>query len=258
QRELAFTREALIDVLRDPFPVSFKEDDSKESNIIILAHLDGGYREAVESSISSLPYPVEFTGEYQHAGSRDALASLEHAMDELEKEFTGPIQDLSNREIHLQDIRCLVDFQFETSLGDFLIPRDAKISRKHGGMLYIHDGKSHQPILHQDIRTGYLVLDELGVQLAWSAGCSRSETKVKRVTFNGSKLRGSNLFPAGIESVDESIAVGDDAFVVDLEGNLLGYGKAIVPGNRMLEMKRGAVMSLAKKVKPGRGSRNAR
>ncbi|MHA1682082.1 MAG: DUF5591 domain-containing protein [Promethearchaeota archaeon] len=243
EQELEFSRDMLVTLVNravsDGVPVRG-----------ILAHLDGGYRQACEMAVDQLSIPLEFTFDDDiHATSKDALIALEKKVATIGSMFEreGITSTASKKTIILEDLRSLLDFQFETSIGDIVIDHGASTRRLHGGILYVYPPGEKNPLLHQNKDTGYIQLDKAGMGVAWK-GFNDGKIKLKTVSFDGEKIRGSNVFPAGITRVSEGIAVGDDIFIQDGCGGLLGYGRAIVPGSRMKEMKRGPVISIIKKL----------
>ena len=209
----------------------------------VLVHLDGGYLQAVEMIEEELNVPVQYTSKEYRASSKDGLEALEKTISDLK--ITGaPYQGG-----RLNNLKVLVDYQFETTIGNALFPNKIKIRTIHDNARIVSDADSKQPILKENLHTGIIDLYKEGISRAWNAHLADKNIKLKIVKFCDEFLRGSTLFAPGIDGIIGDINVGDDVFIQAKSGNLAGYGKAILPGKRMEGMKRGAAVEIIEKIK---------
>ncbi|HME51905.1 MAG TPA: DUF5591 domain-containing protein [Candidatus Lokiarchaeia archaeon] len=214
----------------------------------IIAHLDGGYRKACELAEQSLPMPVTYTGEFESATSRDALMQLEHVVESMRESGDASTAADEKASPQVEDLRVLVDYQLETLAGATAIPDAIKFRPIQGGATQVLDRASKLPLLIIDGFSGHVSFEKAMLAKLWAAATEDPSIQLKKIQFCDRVISGSNLFPGGIETVDDRIAAGDDVFIHDSDGKLLAQGIAIVPGSRMKEMKGGAVVSIAKKL----------
>ncbi|MHA1791189.1 MAG: DUF5591 domain-containing protein [Promethearchaeota archaeon] len=220
----------------------------------IIAHVDGGYRKACEEAEREMDIPFYYTGSFDKVTSKDALKLLEEKVrwvGENEGHETNDIDE--NAKYHykmlLESYRALLNFQFETGLGKHVLAEGVKIRKKHGGTVYFISSETKQALIHQDRVSGNVILEELGVRRAWNAAKQDSSLNLKSIEFDGDKINGSFVFSAGVRSIKGDIKTGDDVFIHDRDGELLGYGRAIIPGREILRIKHGAAVQIVKKIK---------
>jgi archaeosine synthase len=238
EQELSQSRDMLVAIITNHV---------NAGNIIdkIIAHLDGGYRKACELAVESLPVPVEFTGEFESATSRDALRALEDAMRGLRS-----TEDTARTKpnVAIEDLEVLLDYQFETHVGASITGGDVRSRMAYHDTEQVFDRASGVLLCSIDTRSGVVALDSEAIRRAWAASQEDPSISLKTVTFCGTELKGSNLFRAGIDEASPSIFSGDDVFIRNASGELLGYGRAIMPGARMLEMRSGPIVTIIKKL----------
>ncbi|MFX0098231.1 MAG: DUF5591 domain-containing protein [Candidatus Hodarchaeota archaeon] len=243
EQELEFSKDMLVNVINHNLDSGVKIKG-------IIAHLEGGYRKACELAESSMRIPLKYTGNFESATILEALDALRDEFSSIEATLTQNAYNdgLNKNDVKLEDFKVLLNFQFETNLGDVVLPENTKIRKDRRNTTIIIDGKTNSTVFSRDQNSGYLKLERLGVERAWGGHLGNKDIHLKKVEFKGDALKGSNLFPAGIEHADEGITVGDDVFIHDGDNRLMGYGRAIVPGSRMLEMKTGPVIMLLHKM----------
>jgi predicted RNA-binding protein len=210
---------------------------------LLLVHLDGGYLKAVEMIEGELNVPVQYTTKEYRTSSKEGLKALEKLISDL-KITEAPYQDS-----RLNNLKVLVDYQFESSIGNALFPNKIKIRTIHDNARIISAADTKQPILKENLHTGIIDLYKEGISRAWNAHLEDSNIKLKTVKFCDDILRGSTLFAPGIEGIIGDICVGDDVFIQAKNGHLAGYGRAILPGKRMKGMRRGAAVEIIEKIK---------
>jgi len=214
----------------------------------IIAHVDGGYRKACELAGPRLILPITYTGSFESAASKDAIAALEQAIAAVSPKATDTADDGRGISPQTEDLRVLVDFQLETGAGRILLPGDAKPRPLQGDAVQVINKENGQAMFVIDGFSGHITFDKNALDALWKADAAEPSLKLKKITFSDTTIAGSNVFPGGVDAVDDRIAVGDDVFIQDRAGKLLGYGIAIVPGNRMRELKGGPVVSIVKKL----------
>ncbi len=211
----------------------------------IVAHVDGGYRAACELAAKDIAVTITFTGSFESATSREALDALAATMATLATKSSGKPGGLPQEE----DTRVLVDYQLGTrGAGAALFPGEVKMRPLVGEAVQAIDKTTGQAMLVIDGQSGHLTLDKQAAARLWQASLSDPAIKLKKVRFCDQKISGSSVFPGGVDQADGNIAVGDDVFVHDMDGHLLAYGTAVVPGRRMKEMRGGPVVAIVKKV----------
>lgn len=215
----------------------------------IIAHVDGGYRQACERAAKALAVPVTFTGSFESATTREALDSLADAMATLATGMEGIATCKARGSPQDEDTRVLVDYQLGTrGAGDVLFPGDIKMRPLQGNAIQAIDRGTGQPMIVIDGESGHATLDKLAIQRLWQASLADPSIKLKKVRFCDQAIAGSSVFPGGVDMADDDIAVGDDVFIHARDGRILAHGTAIVPGRRMKEMHGGPVVAISKKV----------
>ncbi len=162
------------------------------------------------------------------------------------KEFSAILQEIwlnisykpkiPNRLIFL---RAIADLQFGKGIGQVLIPDHVKIyGRKELG---IRVQLNNKHLLTFRPETGYLTLSLTAGKLLLDYSCNL-------VTFDGQKIIGSTIFSKAIIMADPEIRQNDEVLITDRNGELLAVGIAHLPGNLLVEMKRGKGVTIRQKV----------
>ncbi len=242
EQEINFSREMLVSIINGSKRV---QDGSIQ---LVIAHLDGGYRQSCEAAEKQLHVPILYTCDFSSVTSPPALKALENTMATAREKYGEAFARLPRVDTRLDDLRVLIDYQFDSNIGHHLLPDGTKTRLIHGNQLHAFDPAAKETLCRIDQDSGIVVLEKKGLERAWKAFQESPSIPLKRVTFCDKEMQGSNVFPVGIERVEPGIDAGDDVFIQDVDGNLLGYGRAVLPGFQMRQARGGPVVTIIKKL----------
>ncbi|MFX1282253.1 MAG: DUF5591 domain-containing protein [Promethearchaeota archaeon] len=211
--------------------------DKVKSSIPLVGYVKGIEREILKKVCNQLNRLIYLLP--QDVTSLSSKESLE--------EFSAILQEVSlkisykpkipNRLVFL---RTIADFQFGKGIGSVLIPDHVKIyGRKELGIRVQLNNRHHLTFRPE---TGYLTL-------SLTAGKLLLNHSNNLVTFDGQKIIGSTIFSKAIIKADPEIRPNDEVLIIDRNGELLAVGVAHLPGNLLVEMKRGKGVTIRQKVK---------
>lgn len=144
----------------------------------------------------------------------------------------------------LEGLRTAAEYQFGSGAGAALFadPDDLEISRSGSGRVrQVHDSRGRVVTYGTDgrFRLGVAGGHRLGAALAPPACRVRvGEESVPHVR------RGRNAFAKFVRRADARIRPRDEVLVVGPEGELLGVGRAELPGPSMADLDRGVAVEI--------------
>jgi len=191
---------------------------------MIIAHLDGAYREICEDVSCRMNLNIEYTSTDGVLG-RESLNNLRSKVMEY--------AEGSRPEWGVRDdiLKAIADYQFGSGAGDLLITGDVKIRGKFPRFQAHTDGEILATLIPS---YGLLALGIKG-------GERLKEMDVYQVMIDDFMPKGSILAP-GVTRADPQIRVGDDVMVIGEKA--FGVGRAKMNGWEMVESTRGLAVDL--------------
>jgi archaeosine synthase len=201
----------------------------------VVAHVSGGYLDIVKAAEGKIYQSINFTSLDAPSTSRESLQflrkTLVHLRDVIPLERQEPY--------HLRDtLRATADYQFGRGAGKVLIPDNARIRGKVYGSIVCQIEK-------QQVCT--FIGAQGAISLTLQGGERLSGLGKNWVSFEGTELKGGSLFAIGIKTADEEIRPGDEVFVLDPDGSVIGVGRSEMSGREMCELNRGRAVTLRHK-----------
>ncbi len=208
---------------------SLMKDYMKKSKTVVIAHVDGAYREICRA----LDIPVTSDAAHSalgHTGnvlSDESLKVLEKEVRERLKEFAPVKKDRKT-----EALRKLCDFQFGQGSSKYLIKEGTTLRRYQ----LLYDGKQIAAINPQ---TGCLAISIEGGRLLKEYGRHLVDVSFKPGT--------NSIFSVGVDGADPGIRPGDEVIVI-YEDEVVGVGKAHLNGEEMVRAKKGLAIELRHRV----------
>ncbi len=226
EEELKIAADALATILQ-------KYDES----IVVVAHVSGGYTDAVKAAESEISQSIIYSITDGHATARNSLAALRETLNDMKEvldiEYHNPTE-------FKDTLRATADYQFGAGAGDLLIPDDADFrGRLYRTVVCEVDGEQVCTFVGD---SGSLSLTNAG-----GRKLSKMGRYSVRIGFDGSKLRGSSLFAVGIDDADDAIRPGDEVIVLDRDECVIAVGKSEMSGREMCEFENGLAVHLRHK-----------
>lgn len=222
------------------------------ADLPIVAHLGGGYRAAVELAIDrgTVAQDVRFTAVAGSESSRESLRALQDVLADFQGLTTPPRRPLGRPGDLVARVKSLIDYQFGPGAGRAVLAARPRLKRSRRRRRITLQGAKTTPgsASTPGSALGHVSLDH-GTFTPSLAGAEllREHTPL-RVTFDGTRLRGSSLFCQGVTRAASEIQPGDVVLVLDAaERAVVGVGEAIVPGHLMGLAGEGPVVALIHK-----------
>lgn len=203
---------------------------------VVVAHVQGGYKEIVASAQERIRQSVIYTLDEQSPGSRDGLQSLRDTLTDL-KEILQ-LENIDSR-LFADTLRATADFQFGPDAGMNLIPDSAKLSGKLYRMVVVRDG---------GVQTCAFIASNGLLSLTIDGGRKIDSLERYWVRFAGEDIQGGSLFAIGVKEADERIRPGDEVVILNNSGKLLAVGRSEMSGLEMCEHTRGRAVTIRHKV----------
>ena len=147
----------------------------------------------------------------------------------------------------LERARAIADFQFFMGAGLCLFPDECTfIHSRRGGVRQVLLGKQRLATLRA--HDGRLTLGLAGCKRLYEATSAPLFRVVVQQDVASFIADGKNVFAKHVVSADTSLLAGDEAIVVDENGDLLGIGMAHLCGHEMLAFMYGAAVQMRKGV----------
>ena len=191
---------------------------------VIIAHLDGAYREICEDVACRLNLSIEYTSTDGVLG-RESLNNLRSKVMEYAE---GNRPEWGARD---DIMKAIADYQFGSGAGDLLITDEVKIRGKFPRFQAHTDGEILATLIPS---YGLLALGIKG-------GERLMGMNVYQVNIDDFMPKGSILAP-GVTRADSQIRVGDDVMVVGEKA--FGVGRAKMNGWEMVESTRGLAVDM--------------
>ncbi|AEH25274.1 archaeosine synthase subunit alpha [Pyrococcus yayanosii] len=202
----------------------------KYGDVPIVAHVEGGYRRAVELAAELSGREIIFTEIRGSATSSRSLESLKETLEEFGPK-EGTKEDRRYR--FYENVRKVFDFYFGLGAGRAVLPDGAQIIGSK--MLRLIIGNK-QTGTYKD---GVISVTPFGM------ACIYGALKAYWVEIDF-QLRG-DVFAVGVERADERIRPGDWVGVVR-DGEVVAVGRAVLSGPEMVKAKRGIAVKVKKRA----------
>ncbi|RDE13647.1 MAG: hypothetical protein C4K47_05900 [Candidatus Thorarchaeota archaeon] len=207
-----------------------------DKSAVVIAHVSGGYEDAVKAAESRIQQSIIYTTSGQPATSRESLESLGETLKELVDVLSLKSgRSLENKEI----LRATADFQFGSGSGEVLIPENASVWGKPYGMIVSRIEK--EQTCAYVAASGALSLTLVGGRLV-------APLERYWVRFDGRRIKGGSVFAVGVLDADPKIRPGDEVIVIGTDDEVIGVGRSEMSGIEMCEFEKGCAVSVRHKV----------
>lgn len=203
---------------------------------ILIGYVKGAEREVLKTVCLELNREIHLISEdITSLTSKEGLFQFKLLLKEKLKSL--PRSKANNQ---LEFLRTICDYQFGKGTGNILIPDTVQIrGRKEIGLRVTLNGKHFLTFRKS---TGLLTLSIEAARLLFG----HSENIVK---FDGDYIQGSTIFANAIKEAHSEIRINDEVIVVNNENEIIAIGVAHLPGNLLVQMKRGFGIKIRQKVK---------
>jgi archaeosine synthase len=207
-----------------------------DKSAVVVAHVSGGYEDAVKGAESRTQQSIIYTTSGQPATSKESLVSLAETLEELAEVLSLKAgHNLENREI----LRTAADFQFGSGSGEVLIPDNASVWGKPYGMIVSR-------IVGE--QTCAYVAASGALSLTVAGGRLIAPLDRYWVRFDGHRIKGGSVFAVAVLDADSQIRPGDEVVVIGTDDGVLGVGRSEMSGPEMCEFEKGCAVSVRHKV----------
>ncbi len=215
-----------------------------DSNIPIICHLEGGYREIVKSAESELAHDFYFSEISQHATSNDSLDSLSALIDGHKNEYK-PLKPLPKNnnltKTWIRKLSKIIDYQYGAGFGEKLVSQGVyyKENRFNTKMRFFKETTNENLGIFR-YSTGKLRLTIRGAEtIAFDDDFSNY------IIFDGTSIRGNTLFRPGIKDYAPQLLPDQNVCIFDKDKeNVIAMGEMIVSPHFIQNSTSGRVVKL--------------
>ena len=172
-------------------------------------------------------------------------------LDELELEYIEEYENPEEVRYKKDDIRklkAIADYQFGKGAGEALFTGNIKIekSKKTGKIRHVFDGNLN--IVNMRASDSFLILSKLGAKRLSSISGMRNKVMIDNSVESFAR-DGKSVFAKFIIDCDENIRSNDEVLIVNEQGELLAFGKALLGHREMLDFNTGQAVKTRKGFK---------
>ena len=196
---------------------------------------------------------VEFVRDFlvDFAENYDNVLIHPKVLDELEldfiEEYAHP-EEIKFEKDDIKKLKAIADYQFGHGAGDALFTGKIKIekSKKTGKIRHVFD--KNQNIVNMRASDSFLILSKLGAKRLATLEGMRNKVMIDNSVESFAR-DGKSVFAKFIKDCDENIRSNDEVLIVNEEGELLAFGKALLNHKEMLDFKTGQAIKTRKGFK---------
>ncbi|MEM3587663.1 MAG: archaeosine synthase subunit alpha [Candidatus Jordarchaeaceae archaeon] len=204
-----------------------------DKDTVLIAHLDGGYKEACLKASDMSGREVLFTEISGNIAGKKSLSNLKKALEEY-ADLSGA-KEISEK----VSLRKVADYQFGIGAGEKLIPDQADIKRDRIGNVRIFSDRKLIASLNQAY--GLFRLTLKGAENLTNFGYW--------VEFDGTTISSENLFAPGVKNADPQIRPEDCVMIYNCSKELIATGISNMSGLEMSRSRKGVAVRLIEKKK---------
>lgn len=172
-------------------------------------------------------------------------------LDELELDYIGEYayaDEIKFKKDDIKKIKAIADYQFGKGAGELLFTGKIKIekSKKTGKIRHIFDG--NQNIVNMRASDSFLILSKLGAKRLAQMDGMRNKVMIDNSVESFAR-DGKSVFAKFIKDCDDNIRSNDEVLIVNEEGELLAFGKALLNYSEMLDFNTGQAIKTRKGFK---------
>lgn len=172
-------------------------------------------------------------------------------LDELELDYIGEYayaDEIKFQKDDIKKIKAIADYQFGKGAGEILFTGKIKIekSKKTGKIRHIFDG--NQNIVNMRASDSFLILSKLGAKRLAQMDGMRNKVMIDNSVESFAR-DGKSVFAKFIKDCDDNIRSNDEVLIVNEEGELLAFGKALLNYSEMLDFNTGQAIKTRKGFK---------
>jgi len=220
-----------------------------DKEIVVIAHLEGEYRDIVKKVMKTTQLQVYFSEIENGITSMESLMSLKNLIQKhkdkfkQEKEFTkgGVLLKTWTRKC-----KKIADYQFGLGAGQLLFSNGI-ITKKNrqGTRLDIIDFKTKKKMAILKIEAGQLLLTINGARQFEPFKDNKNV-----VVFDGDKISGNTVFRPGITEYDPDILPNSCVIILNHDKKkVIGVGQSIVGSNYITNSKTGRIIKVYERIK---------
>ncbi|BAA29204.1 archaeosine synthase subunit alpha [Pyrococcus horikoshii] len=203
----------------------------KYPDIPIVAHVEGGYREAVKYAMELVNRDVIFTAVGSSTISKESLDKLKKTLKEFD--LRDAEKDYRRYRFY-ENVRKVFDYYFGLGAGEAVLPENAQIVGSKMLRLIVNNSQTGT------FQEGVISVTPFGMQRIYD----KLNSYWVEVDFD---IRG-DVFAAGVERADEGIRPNDIVGIVR-DGRVVAVGRAVLSGEEMVRAKKGIAVRVRKRVK---------
>lgn len=202
-----------------------------DKDTVLIACLEGGYREACLKASDMSGKEIIFTEISGNIAGEKSLSNLKKALEEYAN-LSGA------REVSkIARLRKIVDYQFGIGAGEKLIPNYADIRRDRIGNVKILLDRKLVALFNHTY--GLFKLTLRGAESLANFGYW--------IEFDGNTISGENLFAPGVKDADPQIRPEDSVMIYNCSKELIATGISNMSGLEMKRSKKGIAAKLIEK-----------
>ena len=195
----------------------------------------------------------EFTRDFfiDYAENYDNVLIHPKVMDELELDYIERYEhpeDVRYKKDDIKKLKAIADYQFGKGAGEALFTGKIKIekSKKTGKIRHVFD--KNQNIVNMRASDSFLILSKLGAQRLATLDGMRNKVMIDNSVESFAR-DGKSVFAKFIKDCDENIRSNDEVLIVNEQGELLAFGKALLNHKEMMDFKTGQAIKTRKGFK---------
>jgi len=207
-----------------------------DSDIVIVAHVSGGYLGIVRTAESKMSQSIIYTSTEASPTSWESREALQETLGDLK----DVLSIKGSRPQDLEEIvRATADFQFGPGAGDILVPEHARLVGKPYRQILCRIEKAQVCSYVADVGLLSLTLD----------GARRlAPLNHYWVRLDAPSVKGGSIFAVGVREADAAIRPGDEVIVMNNHGEVTAVGRSEMSGREMCELDRGRAVSVRHKL----------
>ena len=172
-------------------------------------------------------------------------------VDELELDYIERYEhpeDVRYKKDDIKKLKAIADYQFGKGAGDALFTGKIKIekSKKTGKIRHVFDG--NQNIVNMRASDSFLILSKLGAKRLATLDGMRNKVMIDNSVEEFAR-DGKSVFAKFVKECDENIRSNDEVLIVNEEGELLAFGKALLNHKEIMDFNTGQAIKTRKGFK---------
>ena len=210
--------------------------DKFGSDLVIVAHVSGGYLDIVRTAESRISQSIIYTSTDASPTSWVSREALRDTLIDLRDILA--IKNSKPQELE-EIVRSCADFQFGFGAGELLAPENARLVGKPYRQILCKIGKE---------QTCSFVADSGLLSLTLEGAKRLALLNRYWVRLDAPSVKGGSIFAVGVREADSAIRPGDEVIILNNQGEVTATGRSEMSGREMCELDRGRAVSVRHKL----------